>query len=106
MGSSVRRVTYIVLLALLAPATLADQPTATAPTTRLTAPSITRPALVPAATAVKSVPEGLDDLRTLQTQVKAVLERVAPTVVGLRVGFGQGSGVIISEDGYVLTAGH
>jgi serine protease Do len=45
------------------------------------------------------------DLRALQAQVQAVVAKVSPAVVGLRVG-GQGSGVIISPDGLVLTAGH
>jgi len=54
----------------------------------------------------KVVPESVEDLRAIQEQVKKVLERVLPATVGVRVGAGQGSGVIISEDGYVLTAGH
>lgn len=33
-------------------------------------------------------------------------ERVRPAVVGLRLGNSFGSGVVISEDGYILTAGH
>jgi serine protease Do len=53
----------------------------------------------------KAVPENVRDLRALQAQVEAVVARVSPAVVGLRIG-GQGSGVIVSEDGYVLTAGH
>jgi serine protease Do len=54
----------------------------------------------------KSVPETVDDLRTIQEQVKAVLKRVLPCTVCVRIGPGQGSGVLISADGYVLTAGH
>jgi serine protease Do len=66
----------------------------------------TRPTTAPSAAApVKPVPENVRDLRALQARVRAVVEKVSPAVVGLRVG-GQGSGVIISEDGYVLTAGH
>ena len=64
------------------------------------------PATAPSAAApVKPVPENVRDLRALQARVRAVVEKVSPAVVGLRVR-GQGSGVIISEDGYVLTAGH
>jgi serine protease Do len=51
-------------------------------------------------------PQTVDDLRTIQKQVRTVLEKVQPAVVGVRVGGGSGSGVIISADGYVLTAGH
>ena len=69
------------------------------PTTR-PAPS-TRPA-----SQLKTSLENLQDLRALQGQVEAIAKRVGPAVVGVRVGRGQGSGVIVSEDGYVLTAGH
>jgi serine protease Do len=54
----------------------------------------------------KTVPESVDDLRTIQQQVKKVLDKVLPCTVAVRVGNGQGSGVIVSADGYVLTAGH
>lgn len=54
----------------------------------------------------KSTLDNLEDLRALQASLKSVVARVSPAVVGLRVGSGQGSGVIISADGFVLTAGH
>jgi serine protease Do len=54
----------------------------------------------------KPAPEGIDDLKAIQDQVKQVLEKVIPCTVNIRDGAGQGSGVIVSEDGYVLTAGH
>jgi serine protease Do len=56
--------------------------------------------------AVKDVPETLDDLRALQKQVRAVLDKVTPATVAVRIGHAVGSGVIVSADGYVLTAGH
>jgi serine protease Do len=74
---------------------LAETPFAPAPTTA--------PSTLPF--HAKAVPENVRDLRALQAQVQAVVARVSPAVVGLRIG-GQGSGVIVSEDGYVLTAGH
>jgi len=96
------------LLGLASPQTHAAA--ATAPTTK---PATTRPValtkvqpLLPSGTLIKTAPDSVGDLRALQAQVEAVVTRVAPAVVGLRVGGGQGSGVIISEDGYVLTAGH
>lgn len=58
------------------------------------------------AAVLKPAPENLADLKALQATVKEVLATVAPAVVGLRVGGGQGSGVIVTADGYVLTAGH
>ncbi len=54
----------------------------------------------------KSAPENVDDLKVIQSQVQAVLQKVLPCTVGVRVGGAWGSGVIIREDGYVLTAGH
>lgn len=54
----------------------------------------------------KKAPEGLADLRIIQEEAKIVLKTAIPATVGLRVGAASGSGVIISEDGYVLTAGH
>ncbi|MBW3540488.1 MAG: trypsin-like peptidase domain-containing protein [Planctomycetes bacterium] len=54
----------------------------------------------------RAVPDGLDDLLTLEERVKAVTRKVLPATVGVRIGRAQGSGVIISRDGYVLTAAH
>ncbi len=54
----------------------------------------------------KSVPVTLADLRSMQEQVEAVARRVSPAVVAVEVGSGSGSGVVISADGLVLTAGH
>jgi serine protease Do len=42
----------------------------------------------------------------MERHVKALAARVSPTVVAVEVGSGSGSGVIISADGLVLTAGH
>jgi len=46
------------------------------------------------------------DPRRLQARVDAVLTRVVPATVGLRIGRTGGSGVIVSPDGLVLTAAH
>jgi serine protease Do len=54
----------------------------------------------------KAAPESIADLKAIQEHVKKVLQKVIPCTVGLRVGGASGSGVIISADGYVLTAGH
>jgi serine protease Do len=60
----------------------------------------------PTTRPLKPIPQTLADLRALQDRVESVVARVAPTVVGLQVRGGQGSGVIVTDDGYVLTAGH
>jgi serine protease Do len=74
-------------------------------------PSITRadsPVSVPPPppALLKQAPETLDDLRAIQEQTKKVLKKVMACTVGLQVRGASGSGVIVSEDGTVLTAGH
>jgi serine protease Do len=54
----------------------------------------------------KAVPAGVEDLRAIQTHIKKALEKMMPAVVALRIGPAWGSGVIVSEDGYILTAAH
>lgn len=54
----------------------------------------------------KWLPENVQDLRVIQERVKKVAAKVRPAVVGIRLGSAAGSGVIVSKDGYVLTAGH
>jgi serine protease Do len=54
----------------------------------------------------KEQPESIDDLKAIETQVQSVLAKIMPAVVGVRVGPAQGSGAIVTADGYVLTAGH
>ena len=74
------------------------------PTTR---PFTVRPSTGPATPSIAvAAPKGLDDLRDIERRVKAVMKKAAPATVAVMMGGGQGSGVIISKDGYVLTAGH
>ena len=54
----------------------------------------------------KPVPETIEDLQAIEQQVKLVARKAIPATVGLRVGRAQGSGVIVSEDGLILTAAH
>lgn len=54
----------------------------------------------------KPAPENVEDLQAIQAQVQAVVQKVLPCTVGVRAGSAWGSGVIVREDGYVLTAGH
>jgi serine protease Do len=53
-----------------------------------------------------AAPATVDELKALQERVKQVVDRCSPATVGLFVGLGAGSGVIVSEDGLVLTAAH
>lgn len=53
-----------------------------------------------------AAPATVDDLRSMQQHVQAVTRQVAPSTVAIVVGSAQGSGVIVSKDGYVLTAAH
>jgi len=51
-------------------------------------------------------PKTAADLREMQRRTRQLIEKIWPATVGLRVGQAQGSGVIVSADGYVLTAAH
>jgi serine protease Do len=65
----------------------------------------TRPA-APSKRPVTATPDSVDELRSLERQVEDVVKKVTPATVGLQIGAGSGSGVIVSADGWVLTAGH
>jgi len=60
----------------------------------------------PPAALAKSAPEGVADLRAIEGHVTALAEKVLPCTVALQVGGARASGVIVTEDGYVLTAAH
>jgi len=53
-----------------------------------------------------SRPEDVEEFKALQTAIRAVVEKTTPCTVGILIGMGAGSGVIVSEDGLVLTAAH
>jgi len=63
------------------------------------------PADVKRVTALR-YPRNADQLRLIQQQVQRVAAQSMPATVGVVVGAGAGSGVIIGSDGLVLTAGH
>jgi len=54
----------------------------------------------------KDMPSSMSDLKTIEAHVKDLANRVAPAVVAVRINGATGSGVVISEDGLVLTAAH
>jgi serine protease Do len=51
-------------------------------------------------------PANIQELKDIQLRVQDVYKKVLPSVVGIQIGGASGSGVIVSEDGLVLTAGH
>lgn len=51
-------------------------------------------------------PRDLKELKALQTQQSKVAEKIQKVTVNLQHGSTQGSGVIINEDGFILTAAH
>jgi len=57
-------------------------------------------------TARTTQPEDLEELKALQARVKTVVDKCTPSTVAILIGFGAGSGVIVSDDGLVLTAAH
>jgi serine protease Do len=54
----------------------------------------------------KAAPEGVQDLRDMQAHFRRVVQKVTPCTVGIQLGDVPASGVIIDEQGHVLTAGH
>jgi serine protease Do len=51
-------------------------------------------------------PKSAEDLKEMQEHTRKLAEKVIPCTVNVRVGNAQGSGVIITKDGYILTAAH
>jgi serine protease Do len=54
----------------------------------------------------KSVPESIADARAIEEHVTKLIDHCRKSTVALRVGRAYGTGVIVSKDGLVLTAGH
>jgi len=52
------------------------------------------------------VPESLDQLRSMESRFKKLTEQVMPATVNIQMGASQGSGVVVTDDGYILTAAH
>lgn len=53
-----------------------------------------------------SNPTSIDQLKLLESQAREVAERVKRATVNIRMGQAQGTGIIVSPDGYILTAAH
>ncbi|MEL6106340.1 MAG: S1C family serine protease [Planctomycetota bacterium] len=52
------------------------------------------------------VPTDLDELRLLEAQQRIVADRAAKCTVSVRIKNSQGCGVIITDDGFIVTAAH
>ncbi len=51
-------------------------------------------------------PKTADQLRVIEQQSRDIAPRVIEATVNIQVGAAQGSGVIVTDDGYILTAAH
>ena len=51
-------------------------------------------------------PADLEELRALQAKIRQLTDEILSSTVAVQVGRANGSGVIVSEDGYILTAAH
>ncbi len=60
----------------------------------------------PVAALTKGAPESAEDLAAIQNAIEEVVKKDLPATVGVDINGVEGSGVIVTEDGYVLTAGH
>lgn len=54
----------------------------------------------------KSVPTSVEDLQSIQDHVTKLVPRLTECTVSLRIGRAQGSGVIVTADGLILSAAH
>ncbi len=52
------------------------------------------------------LPNSINDLIQIEKHIKFLYDKVSPCVVNIRIDDSEGSGVVISEDGFILTAGH
>jgi serine protease Do len=54
----------------------------------------------------RATPVTVGELTLLEERVQEVIKKALPATVAVRIGQAMGSGIIVSEDGYVLSAGH
>ncbi|GAB4136972.1 MAG: hypothetical protein Tsb009_04320 [Planctomycetaceae bacterium] len=82
-----------------------SKPVAALKPARISKPSV-GPSLKLADALRKAVPVSVDDLSAIEKHVQSLIPKLTASTVGVRVGRAQGSGVIVSRNGYVLTAAH
>lgn len=51
-------------------------------------------------------PSSLEELKAMQDHFASLADQVSPATVNIQIGMAQGSGVVVSSDGYILTAAH
>ncbi len=76
------------------------------PVNASTTTSSNQPTAKPAVRISKTTPTSIADLTAIQTGIQQAAAKGVPATVGINIGGAFGSGVIVTEDGYVLTAGH
>lgn len=83
---------------------IGSEPTTTTNTSTATAGDATRERLD--RILAGGAPSSVADLKAMQDHVSQLTAKLQEATVGVQVGAAQGSGVLISKDGYVLTAAH
>jgi serine protease Do len=53
-----------------------------------------------------NAPKTIEELKELERKFAEITERVKPATVNIQIGGSQGSGVVVTRDGYILTAAH
>lgn len=51
-------------------------------------------------------PSTIEELKAMEDHFASLADQVAPATVNIQIGMAQGSGVVVSSDGYILTAAH
>ncbi len=51
-------------------------------------------------------PQSIAELKAMEQKIAELVEQVKPAIVNIQMGGAQGSGVVVSDDGYILTAAH
>lgn len=98
---SIASLSFLVVVS--ADATAANRPVAAQ--RPITPPTVGRKVTLPRVFR-KAVPTTPSDLKEIEKHIQRIIPKLQQATVGVRSGRAQGSGVIISPDGYVMTAGH
>lgn len=51
-------------------------------------------------------PSSIEELKAMEDHFASLADQISPATVNIQIGMAQGSGVVVSEDGYILTAAH